>query len=103
MFRDTYARGNQGYLFPDMAPAPPPQDAPLYAILMHDADPGDQSRLAVADVIFPDPEGQVVGRIHLVDRFPHLFVTEESDHVEMVEGEIEIELYPEVENREKSG
>ncbi len=58
MFRDTYARRNETFLFADMAPTPPPEGAPLYAILMHDAASDDQSALLYADVISQTLKGR---------------------------------------------
>lgn len=73
IFRETYARLNQGFLFPDMAPPAPPAEAPLYALLMHDTTPKDQSRPTLMEIIFPDPEGNVVARINLMARYRDLF------------------------------
>jgi hypothetical protein len=98
IFRNTYARANEGYLFPELVPLPPMPDAPLYALLVHDGAPGVLDRPCSAQVVFPDPDGKIVGRIDLVKRFPDLFVSDESSE-EVVDDSLDIELRDDLEER----
>jgi hypothetical protein len=92
IFRDTYARSIYNYLFEEMKPPSPSAEASLYAILMHDAAGKGQSDLCVAKIIFPDPAGEIVASINLVDRFPDVFMDEKSAAPEVVDSELPIEI-----------
>jgi hypothetical protein len=72
-FRETYARVNEGFLFPELAPPEPSTNSPLYAILTHDASARDQSAPSLIEIVFPGPSGEVVSTIDLRFRFRHLF------------------------------
>lgn len=78
VFRETLARRSENWLFADMAPSAPRPDAPLYAMLAHDVNPKDQSQPILVEVRFPDPSGEIVARIDLISRFPHLFTEVDS-------------------------
>lgn len=103
IFRETYARRNDAFLFADMAPPAPRPDAPLYAILMHDADPKDQSRPNLIHIVFPDQDSKIVARIDLMERFSYLFNDAEFAEVERVEdGDLDIGLRPDAGQERKS-
>lgn len=101
MFRDGYARRNESFLFADMAPPAPMADAPLYAILSHEGTP-DQARPLYADIIFPDPQGEIVARIELVKRFPDLFTTGKPIAEEVVADALDIGLRKDIKEERKS-
>lgn len=66
-FRDTYARTNQGILFPECEPK---EDAPLYAILVYGTGSIASPLPTFVDFAFPEPRQETYAhRIRLFDRF----------------------------------
>lgn len=90
-FRETYARTRQLTLFG--TDAPPPIDAPLYAILVHGPGPDDPSRPAFAFIGFPSPDcNEWVDKIDLFGRFHELLAPASQVEAETIEDIIQPQL-----------
>ena len=97
-FRETYARTGQFTLFG--TDAPPPIDAPLYAILIHAPCEDDPSRPAFAYVGFPTPNCDGwVDKIDLFGRFNELVLPVSQ----VAEETIEDAIQPQLRTRKETG
>jgi hypothetical protein len=94
-FRETLARSNVRWLFPDLQILPPP-DALLCSLLIHG--PADPRTPAFADIVFPTPDnkGYAGNRICLFDRFPWVVESLTTFREEVVEPPAEPRLRDDV-------
>lgn len=93
LFRQTYARSGQMYLFEDDCPPEPDSSMCLYAIVTHRA--SDAIKIPeFIDIVFPDENyGMVIAAVPLLDKFPQVIQvkTEEiKDTLELREAEIRL-------------
>jgi len=90
-YRKGYARDPQYLLFE--REDPPAQDASLYGIVTHmPLSQRDSGIPAFVDILFPDPNYQVVGRISLLTRFPDVLGLAASSEPEAIPDALEAKL-----------
>jgi hypothetical protein len=93
LFRQTYARSGQMYLFEDDCPPEPDPSMYLYAIITHC--PSDAIKIPeFIDIVFPDENYEmVIGAVPLLDKFPQIVQVEAEeikDTLELREAEIRL-------------
>lgn len=95
IFRDTYARDNQGQLWGD--PDPPHPGAPLYGIVTHS--PSNKPRIPLfVDIGFPTPDCVTyVDRVQLFSMFPEI-VHEFTQTTEEIEDVGEPDVRPDIDD-----
>jgi hypothetical protein len=94
IFRDTLACDNSLWLFPEFAPPAPPDDAPLYAVLIHAPKADDQRAPWFANIRFPLPDCKkwATGKIELLKDFTSARDAKETFEEERVEDQVLTQL-----------
>ncbi len=89
-FRKTLARNPQRAFTFGPKPSPPPEGAPLYALLLYGTEDRDPSRAGFAHIVFPDEEcAAALVRCDLFARFASSMPELQTAHqVEAISGEL---------------
>lgn len=90
VFRETLARDNRPWLFPELEDPPPPDEAPLYAILIHAPHPENPLAPWFANIRFPLPDCKswAPEKIELLTSYPSAGRAKRTFEEERIEDQV---------------